>query len=293
MHEERFFCAAESRANDEAIYGTVALIRSWLLLEYPRAWRKNALEDSRMLSPELKTHIRRLPVDRALLIRQDYRRAELLRCFFVNACEDPPVTSRYTIPDYDGLRNLQGNGEQVDTLMFAVCTHGRHDMCCAKFGIPVWCAFRDLAGERAWQCSHVGGDRFAGNVVVFPYGIYYGRVLPEDVPEILRRSDAGKVWLPGYRGRSCFPRAVQVAEYFARLESGRLRIDEFRPLAVERVAVGNTRVTFQARSDRTLHVVEFMTRTDALHQRLTCEATEQSAIAQYELRTYKAYKQPL
>jgi hypothetical protein len=290
MREQRFFCAAESRANGEAIYGTVARIRSWLLLEYPSTWRRNALDDSRLLSPDLKDYIRRLPVDRTLFIRQDYYRAGRLRCYFVRSSDDVYAASRYMIADYDSLYQLQGWGEQVNQLMFAVCTHGRHDMCCAKFGIPVWCAFRDLAGERAWQCSHVGGDRFAGNVVVFPYGLYYGRVGPDDVPEILRRSDAGEIWLPGYRGRSCFPRAVQVAEYFVRAESGRLRVDEFRPLEVTRVAAGSTRVTFRARSDETLHKVEFMTRADALRQRLTCEATEQAAISQYELKTYSQYQ---
>jgi hypothetical protein len=195
------------------------------------------------------------------------------------------------IQDYNNLCTVQGPGEPFNELMFAVCTHGRHDKCCAKFGIPVWYAFQDAVGKKAWQCSHVGGDRFAANVVVFPYGVYYGRVLPEHVPEILHRSNAGEVWLPGYRGRCCFPRLVQVAEYFVRSVSGRLRIDEFRPVDILRVAPESTRVSFRAGSDGTLHTVEFVIRTHAWRQRLTCEAMEPSAIMQYELRNYAATKE--
>lgn len=286
MARERFFCAAESRANGEAVYGTVARICSWLLLEHPSVWRRDAVQDSQVLPPELKRHIRGLPIDRTLLIRQEHDRAGPLQCIFVQSCGDPPSASRHIIRDYNNLFTVQGPGEPVNELMFAVCTHGRHDKCCAKFGIPVWYAFRDAVGEKAWQCSHVGGDRFAANVIVFPYGIYYGRVLPEHVPEILDRSNAGEVWLPGYRGRSCFPRLVQVAEYFVRSVSGRLRINEFRPVDVLRIAPESTRITFRARSDETLHAVEFAIRPDAWHQRLTCEATEPSAIVQYELRKY-------
>lgn len=285
MLHPHFFCAAQSRANGESVYGTVARIRSWLLLEYPSAWRKNAIEDSRLLSPDLKEHIRNLDVDRVLLVRQHHQRTESLRCMFVRSCGDRPSATVHTMADYNEIRTLQQGGEALTNLMFAVCTHGRHDKCCAKFGMPVWCAFRDGAGDRAWQCSHVGGDRFAANVVLFPYGVYYGRVLPEHVPEIIRRSEAGEIWLPGYRGRSCFPRPVQVAEYFLRSESGRLRIDDFRPLEIIRAAA-ETRVVFEAPRDQTFHTIQFITRKEALHERLTCGTTDLSPISQYEMRNY-------
>jgi hypothetical protein len=282
---ERFFCAAQSRANDEPVFGTVAHIRSWVLLEYPSVWRHDAIEDSRLLAAPVRSRLLGMG-DRALLIRHDHHRRERLECFFVQS-SDPVRMTRALLRDYDELAGLSSSaGDAVGGVTFAVCTHGRHDRCCAKFGIPLSCAFRDLVGERAWQCSHVGGDRFAGNVVVFPYGVYYGRATPEDVPEIVRRSDAGEVWMPGYRGRSCHPRAVQVADYFARRESGRLRIDEFRPVDRVTIEPGVTRVRLAARSDATVHRVEFRTAVSLLRQRLTCEAEEESTRPQYELVRY-------
>ena len=290
MSDDRFFCAAESRGNGESIYGTVARIRSWLLLEYPGVWRRRAIEDSRLLSDAVKSHIRRLQqhgsIDRSLLIRREYAVSGPLHCFSVLSCEEQPRMSRVMLSDYEELPNLQGGAEPLDGLIYAVCTHGLRDKCCAKFGLSLYCAFREHVGERAWQCSHVGGDRFAGNVVVFPHGIYYGRAGPEDVPEIVRLSELGQVWLPGYRGRSCFRRSVQVAEYFARAESGKTGIDEFHPVETVQAEGGATRVQFEARSDGAVHLVEFKTRMDGLAQRLTCEATEFSPVPQYELQRY-------
>jgi hypothetical protein len=287
--QSRYFCAAESRAGGETVYGTVARIRSWLLIEYPSAWRRNAIEDSRLLPDAVRAHIRKLEktgaVERSILIRREHRRSGPIHCFHVRSCASPPTFTRTLLSDYDELPHIGQLGEPVRELMYAVCTHGRHDKCCAKFGLPVFCEFRDQVGQLAWQCSHVGGDRFAGNVVVFPHGVYYGRVNTGDVAEIVRSSERGEIWLPGYRGRSCYPRAVQVAEYFARAESGRMGIDEFCPIeAQQRENV--TQVRFEARSDASIHSVEFTTRRDALTQLLTCGSSEPSAVPQYDLRRY-------
>lgn len=169
--------------------------------------------------------------------------------------------------------------------MFLVCTHSRHDRCCAKFGMPVWCALRDSIPDRAWQCSHIGGDRFAANLVVLPYGVYYGHVTPDDVPELVRRSDAGEIWLPGFRGRSCHTRPVQVAEYFLRRESGELEINGFRV-----VSVSEGEVVFEGRVDLVEHRVKFAIRSDAFRQRLTCDSKEESPVKQYELTSYLRYR---
>jgi len=114
--------------------------------------------------------------------------------------------------------------------------------------------------------------------LVFPYGLYYGRVTPEDVPELVRRSEAGQIWLPGHRGRSCWPRSVQVEEYFLRREMGEMRIDAFRPVEAD----GST-VEFASTQDGVQHRIEFSVRRNAFRQRLTCEAEQESAVSRYEL----------
>lgn len=289
MDPDRFFCAAESRASGESIYGTVAHIRSWLLLEYHSVWRRRAVEDSRLLSDNLKHHLQRLErnrnIDRTLLIRREHTRTGPIQCFTIVSNGPHPRITRTLISDYDDVLT-QPAGEPVTGLLYAACTHAHHDKCCARFGLPVYCALAELAGEQAWQCSHVGGDRFAANVVVFPFGLYYGRIVPDDVPELVRRSEAGEIWLERYRGRSSFTRAVQVAEYFARAESGRTAIDEFRPLATPGRTGSVTQVYLEARSDASIHLVEFATETAALTRLLTCGSTEPSTVPQYNLVRY-------
>lgn len=55
-----------------------------------------------------------------------------------------------------------------------VCAHGQHDVCCAVRGRPVAAALAQRWPELVWECTHVGGDRFAANVLVVPDGVYYG-----------------------------------------------------------------------------------------------------------------------
>ena len=122
-------------------------------------------------------------------------------------------------------------GARTDELTYLVCTHGRHDVCCAVRGRPVAAAFAACRPQQTWECSHVGGDRFAANVVVAPYGLYYGHVPPALVLDLVRRSEAGLV-VPGLlRGRTAYPAPVQAAVQHAREALQERRIDALRVIA--------------------------------------------------------------
>ena len=106
-----------------------------------------------------------------------------------------------------------------------VCTNGRHDPCCADWGRPVVRALSDAGEPEVWESSHVGGDRFAANVVFLPQGVYYGRVPPEQASRLVRELVEGLLDLEHYRGRSCDQPLVQAAEIFLREELGERRLD--------------------------------------------------------------------
>ena len=72
----------------------------------------------------------------------------------------------------------------------------------------------------AWQVSHVGGDRFAGNLVVLPDGVYNGRVEPSEAWAVVEAALERRVHLPCFRGRSCYGFAAQAAELAVREETG-------------------------------------------------------------------------
>jgi hypothetical protein len=123
----------------------------------------------------------------------------------------------------------------LDHPIFVVCTHGKRDRCCAKYGRPLYDAVKGKVDPAwVWQSTHVGGDRFAGNVVVLPQGLYYGRVGAEDLDALLDDYFDGKIQLDRYRGRSAYTFPVQAAELAVREATGLRGIDEVALDGVER-----------------------------------------------------------
>ncbi len=121
--------------------------------------------------------------------------------------------------------------ESVPEQQLLVCTNGRHDQCCANLGRPLVRALRESKwAGRLWECSHIGGDRFAANLVVLPDSLYFGRVDPESAPQLLDKLDAGQIDVSKFHGRTTFSLAEQAVEHFVRTE---LAID-----AVDGVVIG-------------------------------------------------------
>ena len=189
----RFFCSELSRRAGESGVGTASTGAVWLLLEYPHGWGRRAFEES-ALPPEVKGFFNattaRVKHSRLLLVKTDRERDDARMSLFVVRCrERAPFAVRLRLEKYFDVlgydlaavaagEDLQG-GEPCEEPLFLVCTHGRRDKCCAKFGLPVYNALRDGAGAAVWQSSHVGGDRFAGNLVCFPHGLFYAHTTPE------------------------------------------------------------------------------------------------------------------
>ena len=98
-----------------------------------------------------------------------------------------------------------------------VCTHGRHDACCGKFGYPVYEGLRreyaEPDGFRVWRASHLGGHRFAPTLVDYPEGRYWGRLEPWAVERLVLRDGPFSELERFYRGWSGLEsRFEQIAE---------------------------------------------------------------------------------
>ncbi len=122
-------------------------------------------------------------------------------------------------------------GEAASGPTYLVCAHGGHDACCALRGLPLARALRASRPADVWECSHLGGDRFAANVLVLPYGFYYGQV-PGDGADLVAAHSGGQVALPWLRGRAGVPMPGQAAQHFARGELGLLGIDDLPVVSV-------------------------------------------------------------
>jgi hypothetical protein len=159
---------------------------------------------------------------------------------------------------YDDLRTLDLlAGAAAGHPLFLVCTHGKHDPCCARRGRPLYEALRDeLEPDWVWQVSHIGGDRFAGNLVCLPEGLYYGRVDRENAGSVLDEHLDGRILMENYRGRSIHTFAVQAAERAIREQTGLVGIDDLVLRRVEqdgtltRVGFSAGGTTYDVRVDR-------------------------------------------
>lgn len=278
--EDKYFCSAQSRSNREFLYGTATRVRSWLLVEYPGAWRHEAIAESD-LSDEVRDRLCSIgKQNRSLLIRQSHFAKAPYSCFSASSKEIGSELRRYSFSDYDDVSlPIAAAGVIEAQPVFLVCTHGNHDKCCSKFGLPVYQQLCEYAGDRVWQCSHVGGDRFAANVVCFPYGIYYGHVSLEDATKIVDAHARGEIYLKNYRGRCCYSRFDQVSEYFVRSQSGLVGVEDLRLLKSDGTAA-------RFRSANGIHEVEFREKS-GLSQILTCKSQEAKPIPQYELVRYE------
>ena len=102
--------------------------------------------------------------------------------------------------------------------LWLVCTHGTRDRCCAKWGMPIFEALCQRDPDRVWQCSHLGGHRFAPTFLTLPGGLVWGRFDPARLDALAQSLAAGQLGeLEQLRGRCCYPRAVQAAECLIRI----------------------------------------------------------------------------
>ena len=251
MNQRRPFCSDISRENDEPLGATASRIDRWLLVEYRGLWSSDALAGSG-LSDQVKRRLGELrAADRATRVlfirRPDRRRHERLCVYVADSREGRERLGRVELSDHEELRSLDPweAATAVDEPLFLACTHGKHDACCARYGRPLFEALNEqVAAESAWQCTHVGGDRFAGNLVCLPHGVYYGRVERDDVPTVVDEYLAGHISLLHYRGRSCWPFAVQAAERRIRAEEGLTAIDDLSLTGTEQTGDRRWRVRF-------------------------------------------------
>lgn len=249
-------CSFAAEARGDALAGTAAPSEGFLLIEAPGAWGRTALIESG-LDPAIGAAVgtRAMATGlRTLLIRRPGRPSEDERSrpkkwAIVDSTPGSEDIRWGTFGSDEELLDLPLDGSAgagSDDPCYLVCTHGRHDACCAIRGRPLAASLdRDRPGQ-VWECSHVGGDRFAANLVVLPHGMYYGRVDAEAAREIAAAHDRGHVALPWLRGRTSFAPAAQAAQHFARVRLDEQRVNALTPHQVEDMTGGRWRVHLSA-----------------------------------------------
>ena len=294
-----FFCSDLSRNACESLYGTAGIGQVWFLLEHPQPWGQKALATSRVperVKATLNSVLESVSGGKFLLIRQGYSPSEFINFFVAVTRESAPYIRHFRLKAYEDLMELDLAGlvRQSDQAeppvtsppLYLVCTDGNHDKCCAKYGLRTYQSLKSRLGDCVWESSHVGGDRFAANVVCFPHGLFFGHALDAAAERIVSDYQNGRIYLSKYRGRSCYSNHAQVGEFFIRSEIGDLRLDSLRLIDEEALDQEQWQVRFRSLQEGLVHTVKFQRKMSEFENQLTCHSEEIKRVAQYALLEY-------
>lgn len=234
-------CSVAAGERADPYVGSAPPARRWLLLEHPGPWRIDAVAGAGLQAEQLRALTTRADATRTriLLIRRPGRTpAAAARRWFLVAPGSATSTGSWSAEAGAGeaLQALEDSPRPASTPtdpVILVCAHGVHDACCAITGRPVAAALAQRWPDQVWECSHVGGDRFAPNVVLLPDGFYYGGLDPAGAVETIAEHLAGRVTTANLRGMARFPPAHQAAAVAAFARYG--------PLPADAVAVTGAR----------------------------------------------------
>ena len=290
-------CAQASRERGEPLAATASRVDRWLVVEHRGAWGPQTVPTGRMgrVTASVLAAAASRARARLVLVRRPHGTTdEAGRWVFV--VDSRPgaerVRARHVADDAAlvevragalpaGPAAADGRADgwaEVDGPLYLVCTHGRHDRCCALRGRPVARALAAREPQRTWECTHVGGDRFAANLVVLPDGLYLGRVEADEVVQVVRDLGAGTLPAGRVRGRSSLSLPAQAAQHFARQSSGRWGRADLAPVVQEGAGTDTWRVVLAGPGGPDVEVVVRYDRGgDGQPHRLTCGALEAKA----------------
>jgi len=278
------FCAQVARENEEPLFGTATQVNVWLLLEYRKAWRRKAVTDND-LPPAVQQHLAAqlaaIPGSRLLLIKKQSTGPEERRFFVVRPDESAPALHEFAFSRYKELLDLDvtavaNNGElfipqERRDPLFLVCTNGRRDRCCAKFGSPLYKVLHNYQPEHAWQSTHIGGHRYAPNVLFLPHCVNYGWLTPDEIDLAVDAYQQGQIYdLDRYRGRTYYTPPVQAADYFLRRDLNLLDLNGLRLLSAESGPEDTWLVQFYVPVDDETHEIRLRSQTTEEPRLVSC-----------------------
>lgn len=207
-------CAQAATA--EPLAGTAPRARWWWLIEVAGSWGAKAVAECRVPA------VRSLVSDdarRVVLIRRPGRHPATdpgapLRVWIAGTMPGDPPPRLAVADNPDDILGWPGAGPDwavalPDHPVLAVCTNSSRDLCCGLDGRALVAVLADLEG--VWECSHLGGHRFAPTALHVPSGFVYGR-LTEPVARRLISQGPDPESASLLRGRSALEPAMQTAE---------------------------------------------------------------------------------
>ena len=247
-----FRCSDDARSRGDRSAGTAPPARNWFLVEQDGGWAATAWAGLDV-ADDAKEQLEEILEDaeaRLMLIRRPGRSSDEPsagrrwcviqkqatgepRVVWGLAATDSDLVSAAELfgdPEADVERIADPNAGLPGPGLLLVCTHGRKDVCCAVRGRPVAARAAELWPTAVWECTHTGGDRFAGNLIVLPEGACYGGLDPDDVEGIVTAHVDGRIDPAHLRGPSGHRPPVQAAMVAAYARFAPLAFDAVTPV---------------------------------------------------------------
>lgn len=290
MTSARPRCSDDARLRGDAMEGTAAPARAWLLIEHHGPWPVDAFAGSGIheaIRQRLLTAAAQAGA-RVLLVRRPGRQDRRVPRSWAVVDGGGQVWGTWpseedllgAVPHLARDRHTGSRAERPVPLLL-VCAHGRHDLCCAVRGRPVAAALQARWPEQTWECSHVGGDRFAANLVVLPDGVYYGGLDPATAVSVVQSHLAGRLATPYLRGLSREAPAAQAAVIAAHRSLGPAGVTDFVSRSVEVVGERRWRVLLSGPGPLPVHLEALVECRIGAPARLTCRASADASPRTY------------
>jgi len=231
-------------AADEPLAGTAPFARAWIAIEQPGSWGRDALRSNSLpfgIGPILADRAKAADVG-ILLIRHPNRPRHLsdsdprivwvahiesntLKRLELNDCRelltwDLPAIAHGDISSIGALGGDPASDVSIDQPLALICCHAARDACCAIHGRALYDALLADATQQdaqyLWQCSHLGGHRFAPTMLLLPLGALYGRLDLARARSARQAACRNQISLDGCRGRTHEVSPVQCADLYLR-----------------------------------------------------------------------------
>ncbi len=220
------YCSLISKNLTEPLSGTASQAKHLIFITWPkRLWKYEALDSGGGFPAGLKRWMKALSVANGKIVLRLISRPgmEAGNCS-LHVYPDrqiyeevAPERIQSVLEDHFAGKGQQHAPRALEIPEVMVCTHGRHDKCCAKFGQALHSQLQREITARGlslnlWQSSHLGGHRFAPTLVHLPSGEAHGHVTAEQVPALLDAWAQQRVHPATYRGNVFRKDADQLAE---------------------------------------------------------------------------------
>jgi (2Fe-2S) ferredoxin len=198
---------------DDCLNTTASHVDRHIIISFPENWPARIEKQEGSLAAAISAQIKHL-----LIERNPHYEIKITACDRVSTVEGLvdifvyPDKLTYSIPPGDEekisifasemvpyasspppLPSVLSSGPLPWKKLVLVCVHGSRDKRCGRAGPLVLQAMRDELALRGISSdditvlgtSHIGGHKFAGTLIVYPRGQWYGFVTVKRVPELL------------------------------------------------------------------------------------------------------------